>query len=153
MARDVTKVLKYILAKVEIGSVAEGSSTDPGTYYEVGTITEDAVKIKLPAVMDTEAGGQQIQKAFEASFEVSGLELTNTAISTNIPALVNTNVWIKVTPLGTPNTTDKPIVRIKNVLLNMEYDLDLSAKGKSVAKFTGKKYVSALTDLVSMASS
>ena len=152
MARDITKVLKYILAKVEVGTATQDASTDP-SYAELGTIEESAVKIKLPAISEKEAGGQDIQKAFEASFEVSALELTATAIATTLPTLMNTNVWIKITPFGTPNATDKPIVRIKNILLNVEYDLDLSTKGKSVAKLMGKKYVSSLADIITMASS
>jgi hypothetical protein len=147
MAKTITNVLKTILSKIEIGTSANGS--EPGTYTEIGFADEAALILKLVPVNTPTADGGNIQDCYDCSAETTSLEILNLAA---LEAFRNTYVWLKGTPTGTVSASN-PIVRAKNFLCNLEVQADLSAKGKSFVKITGKVYAAVPTDFFTTAAS
>lgn len=141
MAKTIANVLKIVASKIEIGvSTAEA---EPGVYTELGLTHEETVKIGMQKIVNREMGGNEVQKGYDCSVETPVMEVLNAP--TLETSFKNQFVWLKVTPTGTVSASN-PIVRVKNFIANMDIDADLSAKGKSVLKISGSKYVTTLTD-------
>lgn len=141
MAKTIGNVLKIVASKIEIGvSTAEA---EPGTYTDLGLVGEETVKVKLDPIAEREAGGSEVQKGYDCSFETPVMEvLSGQTLETNFK---NQFCWLKITPTGTVSVTN-PVVRVKNFIANFLFDLDISAKGKSMVKINGKKYVTTASD-------
>jgi len=148
MAKTIGNVIKIVAAKIEIGVSASG--TEPGSYTEVGFYGEKTLEYKLSEVNVREGGGSNLQKAYDGHVSVPALEVLNAA--TLETSFLNANVWLKVTPAGTPSSTN-PIVRFLNFYCNMEVSGDLSAKGTSLLTITGDKYVTNQNSFITFAAS
>lgn len=148
MSKSVANVEKIIASKIEIGvSTAEA---EPTSYTGIGFFGEKVVSYKLEAQKKREGGGSNIQTGYDCSVEVEALEVLNASVLE--ASFQNRFVWLKVTPTGTPSSSN-PIVRFKNFICNMGIEGDLSAKGGSMLKISGEKYVSSITDFKTTAAS
>lgn len=147
MAKTVNNVLKIVVSKIEIGESA--SEVEPVSYTDLGLQSEATMKVKLTPIVEREAGGSEVQKGYDCEVETDSLEVLNVSA---LEAFKNDFVWIKVTPIGTVSASN-PIVRVKNFLCNVGLDLDLSAKGSSLVKITGKKYCSSVSEFYATATS
>lgn len=148
MAKTITNVLKSIAKTVSIG--VSTSEVEPNSYTDLGFIDDAVLKVKMEPVKHPVHDGTDIQAAYECSVELTGIEVIN--ISTIEDLVKNAYCWIKVDPLGTASASN-PIIRVINFIANIAIDLDLSAKGKSTYKITGKKYCSSHDEFYTAAGS
>lgn len=141
MPKDSTKILTVVCSKIEAGVSAAGA--EPASYTEVGFPGEAVLKITLKKNTYPVGDGSELQKGYDASVSSEALEILNI---TTIETLVkNVNIWLKLTPMGTPGAAN-PYVRVKNFIGNVEADLDLAVKGKSAYTISGSKFVTAAAD-------
>ncbi len=141
MAKDSTKVLTVVCSKIEVGVSAAGA--EPGSYTEVGIPGESVLKIELKKNTYPTGDGSELQKGYDATVSSEALEILN--ITTIETLIKNVNVWLKLTPVGTPGAAN-PYVRVKNFMGNIEASLDLAVKGKSAFTISGSKFVTAAAD-------
>ena len=143
MAKDSTKVLKFVPLKIEIGEVTT-PGVEPGAFVEVGFVSDSSVTVKMTEATSGVADGGALQGGYTSDIKVEAYEVLNTTV---LEGYKNKTVTLKCTPIGTVNAAN-PIVRVKEFLCNCGLDLALSAKGKNVFLILGKRDVVNQSDLV-----
>lgn len=138
---DLTKVLKVIPKTISIYASATPVTVLAGgeSFVDIGAVHDEMISIKLPPISDREIGGGMVQKANDASFSTDAIQVKDIAtLETNNK---NKYCWIKLL------TVDAETFYIKNILLNIEADINPHAKGKSMVKLSGTKYVTSVIQL------
>ena len=104
---------------------------DPaGTRTELGFLSDEAVTIKTEGIGIPECGGGSLSKAVIITAETNWLEVLS--MPTFEATFKNKVCWLYFFPSGCGNT-----VVCKNFTIGLKEDLDLSLKGKTVAKIIG----------------
>lgn len=138
---DLSKVLKIVPKTISIYASATPVTALVGgeSFVDIGAVHDEAIMIKLPPISDREIGGGMVQKAHDASFETQAMQVKDIAtLETNNK---NKYCWIKLL------SVDAETFYIKNVLLNIDAEINPHAKGKSFVKFSGTKYVTSTVQL------
>lgn len=139
MPYDVGKILRFTVNKVEIGESVDGN--EPVSYYDIGILEDESLKIKFEEVSDREITGANIQKAYDVSFEFNAMQVKDLG---TLETYRNKNCWIKVQSL------DGQIIKLKNFRINVSVELNLYARGKNFVKLKGTRYVSSYFDAITI---
>lgn len=139
MPYDVGKLLRFTVNKVEIGISNDGN--EPSTYYDVGILEDESLKVKFEEIADREISGANIQKAYDVSFEFNAMQVKDLGTLENYR---NQNCWIKAT------STDGQVIRLKNFRVNLSIELNVYTKGKSLVKLKGNKYAVSYLDAITI---
>lgn len=125
------------------GAVIQLEPIADASYTDLGFLGEAALNLKAVPLTFPIADGGLIQKGYDCTVETDWLEVLSLN-STFDTAWRNKCVWIKA------KTTTGLLALIKNINLDIEVDMDLSAKGVSRVKLSGKKVVANLYELLSI---
>lgn len=112
------------------------------THQHLGFMDEAPAKLTLTPILDREAGGSEITRAYEGKLETSWMEVLSLD-STFQGKFQNKKCWLKATGITTGQS-----VWFKNFMMNIAVDLDLAAKGKSRVKLTGTGIFLNISDAV-----
>lgn len=135
---DLSKVIKEVVKKISIyASPTPVTSLVGGeSFVDIGLVQDEKLTIKLTKVGNSEIAGGMIQNGNEASFETSAMQVKD--IATLESNNKNKYCWIKV------ETVDNATYYVKNVLLNIEAEINPHLKGTSAVMLSGTKYVTSM---------
>lgn len=143
MGKDTAKMLNsFVVDKVEIGESAAG--VEPVSYTDIGLVDDEKLTIKAVPSRRKEIGGGNLQITNLFTVETSMMQVLDYTVAEGFK---NKNCWIKAT------AKDGAIVRVKNVMINVELDGQVFANGKSALMITGEVYAKSIGDVFAHATS